>query len=102
MQLVPKLKPSREKAGEMNTLLFPPTPSTLPSSPTGHVPMAKFKLPGDKDQDNNREELAQVIAERHMVFENVLDMRPCAKNFAHTKFQSQKGEILELLFIFYR
>lgn len=70
----------------MNTLPFLPTPNALPSSPTGHVQMAKFKLPGDKDQDNNREELAQLIAERHIFFENVLDMRPCAKNFAHITF----------------
>jgi len=48
--------------------------------------MAKFKLPGDKDQDNNREELALLTAERHIFFENVLDMRPCAKNFAHITF----------------
>lgn len=50
----------------MNTLPFPPAPNALPSSPTGHLQMAKFKLPGDKDQDNNREELAQLIAERHI------------------------------------
>lgn len=50
MQLVPKLKPTREGTGGIKTIPFPPTLQCLVEPSCWPRPVADFSLPGDKDQ----------------------------------------------------
>lgn len=97
MQLVPKSKPGKEQAGEINTPLLPPS-HFVPSPPTGHVQMAEYNLPGDKGQTCTNPEKVTQLNERHIFIENILCVRPCAKNFALLfHFNLRKAEIFETM-----
>lgn len=66
--------------------------SFYPLMPCLAIPLAMSKWQNSNSQgtrvktNNNREILAQLIAERHIFSENVLGKRPCAKNFGHITF----------------